>query len=97
MEKKMETTLTGFYRVQGYMYGGFPKIGIPFWGVPKIRILAFWGLYWGPLILGNYHFYKRQLSSRKPAVLLPLSRGLARAYHANWTWMGLWTALPLPC
>ena len=24
--------------------------------VPIIRIIVFWGLYWGPLILGNYHF-----------------------------------------
>ena len=21
-----------------------------------IRTIVFWGLYWGPLILGNYHF-----------------------------------------
>ena len=31
--------------------------GFPFWGVPIIRIVVFWGLYWGPLILGNYHIY----------------------------------------
>ena len=37
------------------LYGGFPKLGVPFLGVPIIRILIFWGLYWGPLILGNYH------------------------------------------
>ena len=24
-------------------------------GVPIIRTIVFWGLYWGPLILGNYH------------------------------------------
>ena len=24
-------------------------------GAPLIRIIAFGGLYWGPLILGNYH------------------------------------------
>ena len=24
-------------------------------GVPIIRIIVFWGLYWGALILGNYH------------------------------------------
>ena len=23
-------------------------------GAPIIRIIVFWGLYWGPLILGNY-------------------------------------------
>ena len=24
-------------------------------GVPIIRTIVFWGLYWGPFILGNYH------------------------------------------
>ena len=33
---------------------GFPKLGVPFLGVPIIRTIVFWGLYWGPLILGNY-------------------------------------------
>ena len=33
---------------------GFPKIGGTLLGVPIIRILVFWGLHWGPLILGNY-------------------------------------------
>ena len=33
---------------------GFPKLGVPFLGVPIIRTIAFWGLYWGPLISGNY-------------------------------------------
>ena len=36
-------------------YGGFPKLGVPFLGVPIIRIIVFWGLNWGPLILGKYH------------------------------------------
>ena len=36
-------------------YGNFPKLGVPFWGVPIIRTIVYWGLYWGPLILGNYH------------------------------------------
>ena len=35
--------------------GGFPKLGVPLLGVPIIRTIVFWGLYWGPLILGNYH------------------------------------------
>ena len=26
-------------------------------GVPIIRTRIFWGLYWGPLILGNYYMY----------------------------------------
>ena len=25
-------------------------------GVPRIRTIVFWGLYWVPLVLGNYHF-----------------------------------------
>ena len=38
---------------------------LPMWGFPKIRgsflgilikgIIVFWRLYWGPLVLGNYH------------------------------------------
>ena len=28
-------------------------------GVPIIRIIVFVGLYWGPLILGNYHLGSR--------------------------------------
>ena len=34
------------------------NMGLPkntFSGVATIRIIVFWGLYWGPLILGNYH------------------------------------------
>ena len=34
---------------------GFPKIGGTLLGVTIIRIIVFGGLYWGPLILGNYH------------------------------------------
>ena len=34
----------------------FPKIRGTFLGAPIIRSIVFWGLYWGPLILGNYHF-----------------------------------------
>ena len=33
----------------------FPKIRGTFLGVPIIRIIVFWGLCWGPLVLGNYH------------------------------------------
>ena len=35
-------------------YGGFPKLGVPFLGVPIIRTIVFWGL----LILGSPHFGK---------------------------------------
>ena len=34
----------------------FPEIMGTFVGVPIIRIIVYWGLYWGPLLLGNYHF-----------------------------------------
>ena len=42
---------------EGYsqvIYGSFPKTGVPFEGSLK-GLQVFWGLYWGPLILGNYH------------------------------------------
>ena len=35
-------------------YRVVPKIRDTFLGVPIIRTIVFWGLYWGPLILGNY-------------------------------------------
>ena len=35
---------------------GFPKIRGTLLGVPIVRIIVFRGLYWGSLILGNYHF-----------------------------------------
>ena len=38
-----------------FIGGGGPKIGGALSGVPKIRIIVYWGLYWGPLIQGNYH------------------------------------------
>ena len=34
---------------------GFPIIRGTLLGLPILRIIVFWGLYWGPLILGNYH------------------------------------------
>ena len=40
------------------LYGGFPKLGVPFLGVPIIRNIVYWGLYLGPLTLGNYHIPK---------------------------------------
>ena len=33
---------------------GFPKSRGTFLGVPIIGIGVYWGLYWGPFILGNY-------------------------------------------
>ena len=34
---------------------GFPKIRGTFLGFSIIRTIVFWGLYLGPVILGNYH------------------------------------------
>ena len=34
---------------------GFPKTRGTILGVPIIRTIVYWGLYWGPLILGNCH------------------------------------------
>ena len=33
----------------------FPKIKGTFLGVPIISTSVFWGLYWGPPIIGSYH------------------------------------------
>ena len=35
--------------------GGFPKIWGTLLGVPIVRTIVYWGLYWGSLILGNGH------------------------------------------
>ena len=45
-------------------FGGCPKLGVPFLGVPILRIIVFWGLYWGPPILGNYHLATEYLRAR---------------------------------
>ena len=37
--------------ILGFLTCGVQKLGVPFWGVPIIRTI----IYWGPLILGNYH------------------------------------------
>ena len=47
----VETLILGMSQI----YGGFPKLGGTILGVPSIRIIVFEGVYWGPLILGNYH------------------------------------------
>ena len=46
------------------LYEGFPKLGGTFdVGVPIIRIIDFWSLYWRPLILGNYHMLGSKVNS----------------------------------
>ena len=44
-------------RVHGAIWyiWGFPKIRGTILGVPMTRTIVFLGLYWGPLILGNYN------------------------------------------
>ena len=37
---------------------GFPKISGTILGVPIIRIIVCWGLFWGPPILGNYQMLR---------------------------------------
>ena len=49
-----------------YMIWYFPKIRGTFLGVAIIRLIVYWGLYWGPLILGNYHMYNGW-----PVVIVP--------------------------
>ena len=36
----------------------FPKIRGTIFGGPHNKIIVYWGLYLGPLILGNYHIPK---------------------------------------
>ena len=40
-------------------YWGFGKIRGTLLGVPIIRTIVFWGLYWGAPILGIYHWIFR--------------------------------------
>ena len=35
-----------------FLEWGFPKIRGTILGVPIIRTIVYWGLYWGPLLLG---------------------------------------------
>ena len=32
-----------------------------------MRIIAFWGLYWGPIMLGNYHISVALMSAHQSA------------------------------
>ena len=52
------------------LYGGFPKLRGTLLGVPIIRIIVCWGLYWGPL------FWETTISP-PPSVALDLC-GLSR-------------------
>ena len=52
----------GEHLQQGHRWE-LPKITGTILGVPVIRTIAFWGLYWGPLILGNCHIRESLLAS----------------------------------
>ena len=45
----------GFHNPRAYDIGVSQRKGGTFLGIRIIRIIVFWGLYWGPLTLGNYH------------------------------------------
>ena len=49
--KKVEKPPGSYSRPYCLLYGSFSKLGIPL----IIRTIVFWGPYWGPLILENYH------------------------------------------
>ena len=55
-------------------YLWFPKIRDTILGVPVIRTIVFGSLYWGPLMLGNYHLEVHgDFITLRPAVWLYLS------------------------
>ena len=41
---------------------GFPRMRGTILGVPMIRTIVYWGLYWVPLILGNYRMPQKRRS-----------------------------------
>ena len=67
-----------------YSIWGFPKFRGTFLGVPIIRIIVYWGLYWGPPIWGTYHigYPKRHHESLNPMV--QGYRGLDRMPSTTW-------------
>ena len=46
---------------------GFPRIRGTILKVPIVRTRIFWGLRWGPLILGNYHVDSSRTQGRLTA------------------------------
>ena len=56
---------------------GFPKIRGTILGVPIIRTMVFWGLYWGPPILGNYQIWpeSKEIAGGRKSVDLYAERG----------------------
>ena len=44
-----------YFGGDSFVYRFLPKFWVPFWGVPLIRIMVFWGLYRGTPVFGDYH------------------------------------------
>ena len=86
---------TGATCLSGIIWG-FPKIRGTFWEVPIMRTRVFRVLYWGSLILGNYHIGRRDpptdfpLSTRKSRRLGSFGRFLPRGQHRSGPGRGLW-------
>ena len=60
MQKRL-ADLEAHYPLRGgkKKHGGFAKVKVRFLGVPRIRFMAFWSLYRGPTIDGNYHIHSK--------------------------------------
>ena len=58
--------------ISGGLYGGFPKLGGTILGVPILRTIVFWGLYWGSLILGKYHIKVGEFNRRCMTATVPV-------------------------
>ena len=85
-----------WFRIQSPRYettcGAFPKLGVPILVVPRQMIRVFWGLYWGPSILGSCHVYFSEGPSQVlvnglwmmigPSVLAE-ARQVAKGLHAS--------------
>ena len=69
--------------------GGLPKIRGTILGAPIVRTIVYWGLYWGPLVLGNYHFCWILVASVHVSVVIPfpspaLIKRYPVQYHLCW-------------
>ena len=58
----------------------FPKIKGTFLGVPLIRTIIYWGIYWGTLILGNYQIEKEESETE----VTPAYAQLPACYERAW-------------
>ena len=61
----------------------FPKLMVPFLGVTIRRTIVYWGLYWGTLIWGNYHFHFLTVVPRKHSSVDLLATGDNRVHGSK--------------